>query len=364
MSQLQQIKNVPLFALILQIFFLMSCEQSDFYQNRVLSEKQLLNSQEGLANVKVINGELHFENWETYSDDLNKILAMDEKELDYWEKSIGFKSYRSWFNRSAEEFFQLKSKTQYQKWLEDYKDILFMQDNTVTPILAEGIYDRVVNRSGEFVIGNSYVKVLPDKLILIENGDRKKLSEVIGLKSSNEENGIYIMPFNSKESIIELRNSQTCGDSELSSQHTQGGDRKALLKLTLDKTLGYNSAIGYYYETVINMRAKGHKKGLFGGWNVYRTDIYVSDVTVLVHDNHGNSAWAVQNGSAYIEDVKEIELTYRVGDKTSTSSYNESNTDIIWGKGRAKTRGTGNEWTTICCNVPFGVFCPEPFDIY
>lgn len=307
--------------------------------------------------------ELHFTNPETYTQDLKSILTMDEKELDQWETSIGFKSYRSWFNQSADEFFEIKSETEYQKWLEEYSDILYVQDSIVNPILSGRIYDRVVNRSGVFVVGNSIHKVLPDKMIIIPSGDRSLLPRAMELKNSNEEIGIKVFPFlNQEKKTIELRNSQTCEKYEVSSSHEEGGDRRVYLTIDLGYLTTYIPQGGYLIETFLRLNAYGLKKGLFGGFNSYKTDIYIENVSVQAKDNFGNSILGIDNFGHTEEDSREFGQTFLLGDKIGELFYDFSVPEILWGVGRAKTRGTGSEWTRFCCNEPTGITCPSLTD--
>src|SRR5690606_13871279 len=270
-----------LLIILTALFILPGCEK----EKNIISSN--LKNDGATEKFKVVDGELHFINPETYIQDLKSIIAMNEEELDQWEASLGFKSYRSWFNQSADEFFNLKSENEYEAWLEAYDDILFVKDSMVNPILSHGIYEKIANRSGEFVVGQTFYKILPNCLISIPNGDRNLLVEAMKYKSSNLKKGIKIFPIKLDKEIIELRYAQTCGRLEITSSHEEGGDRKVYLTVNLGILITSVPYIGDIYETFARVDAHGRKKGLFGGWNKYKTKIYVENVSAQVKDNLG-----------------------------------------------------------------------------
>ena len=117
------------------LLFLSACEHTE-----LLPDDESLGQPTGIENVQVVNGELHFTNPDTYFDDVQKILDMNEIELDEWEASIGFRSLRSVINEAHDANGELTSVDQIPAWKEKYRDVVTLEDSTVTEIIIRKYY--------------------------------------------------------------------------------------------------------------------------------------------------------------------------------------------------------------------------------
>src|SRR5690606_10600474 len=172
--------------------FLFSCEPADLSPN---SESEHSND------VKVIGGTLHFQDYETIQTLLKELSNMSDVERSEWEESIGFVSFRSVFNQSAEEFFELQIQDEYDQWLIEYKDILYMKGDEVKPRISQYSYQLISNRNGEFYVGTELAKVQQDQLIRIFDGDRSKIELANSMDKSSKDLEIDIIKFPNSELI-------------------------------------------------------------------------------------------------------------------------------------------------------------------
>src|SRR5690625_6866224 len=90
----------------------------------------------------------------------------------------------SLINEANEAFGNLTSKDQIPAWQEKYKNVVSIQDSIIIPHVLGNFYQTITNLSGEYMVGEMYVKVLPDKLIMIKDGDRSRLSEAMTLEKT------------------------------------------------------------------------------------------------------------------------------------------------------------------------------------
>lgn len=115
------------------------------------------------SKVEHSKGTLNFLDSEKFSEVVEEILEMRESELDKWEASIGFKSLRTVINEAHEDFGNLKTEAELNKWHEKYKDVVELKDSTVTEHISNRLSKILSNRSGEYRVGEALVKSFSDK---------------------------------------------------------------------------------------------------------------------------------------------------------------------------------------------------------
>lgn len=326
----------------LLLFFLSACEQEELIPDDVA---QIQSS--GIENVQVVNGELHFTNPDTYREDLGKILKMNEIELNEWEKAIGFNSLRSVINEAHEEFGKLTSADQIPAWEERYGDVVEYRDNEVFDRIEWPTYQIIADRSGEYMIGDTYAKALPDKLIMIQNGDRTRLKEAMSLTQSDYDIGILIVD-NGTKFKIETRTS--CGTSQTHQGVSEHDKRRAYIILHIKEE---NS--GGYSWTQVVLHRYGKKKAF--GWHKYKTQHQTQYVNFEAYNNNGILQTLVSDySSLFLVDVKDVYTYFDFNDFTP-SNYYTITPDFEKAKGRTTTRGTDRHWATICCG--YSSNCPQ-----
>src|SRR5690625_1989554 len=188
-----------------------------------------------------------------------------DDEIEECEKSIGFKSFRRVFDQSAAEFHNLNSREGFEEWQNKYEDILYIEDNTVEPIISNFKYQFITNRRGEFVVNGIYNKILHNKIITVLDGDIAKLSDVNLYNLSDSDDGIIITPTNHVQKT-EVRSNQNpeCYSNKANTTVTRSDNkRKAFFEIWIDyKVPQYllEQNVGGLYQTEVWVRVHGHKK--------------------------------------------------------------------------------------------------------
>ena len=314
-----------LFLPALLLLFITSCEQSE-----IIQYDKTLDQPTGIKNVRVVNGELHFTNPDTYFDDVKRIFDMNEKELDEWESLIGFRSLRSIINDAHDAAGELTTADQIPAWKEKYRDVVSIEDSTVTAIIQDGYYQTIANRMGEYMIGDTYVKVLADRTLMILDGDRSRLGEALEMDQSDFDKGILVID-NGSTYEIELRTS--CGSNQTQSGVSQNGNRKAHLKMNIRE-----ESSGGLSKTIVVIDQYGEKKGLF--WRKYNTQHQLENVNYEAYDNNNVLVTRpLDYGHLVLIEVKDFRTIFSFDDLTLSNYYTIT---PKWEsvKGRATTRGT------------------------
>lgn len=324
--------------------FFSACERDELQPNDESLNLQFTD----IENVRVVNGELHFTNPETYFDDVKKILKMNEIELNEWETSIGFRSLRSVINEAHDAAGELTSIDQISDWKEKYKDVVKIQDSTVTDIIDHPFYQTIANRSGEYMIGDAYAKVFPDKIIMIKDGDRSRLAEAREMERSDSDKGILIID-NASKYKIQTRSS--CGNGHTHQGVSEKDKRRAYLVLHTKK-----ESSGGISGTQVVMHQYGMKKGVF--WRKYNTQHEAQYVNFKVYDNNNNLISLLSDYSNLILAEVKYFYTYFDFNDLTLDKYYTITPKFESAKGRSTTRGTDRRWATICCGYSLS-YCPE-----
>lgn len=325
----------------------LSCEATD------LQPIKLKHNTGILEDVDVIDGVLHFKDYSVVEDFHNSIIALSDTERDALEESIGFESYRKVFNISADEFFELKSDEELEDWKLKYEDILYIDEatQTVIPRMPSFYYEIIGNRAGEYMVGKKYVKVLHDKIIRILDGDKEKLPIAQTLEKSSEELDIDIAMF-FNESLDITRNSHECGVKKATASYTRN-DNKRRVFLKVNVLNVPTGPIWYAQSTQIIVEVYGHKKGLFGGWNKYKTKLAFDNLEAKIR-NYEGTVFTVSNIDS-TKTSKSRELLWKseyFGEGFNANFPGFQDPEIIQVKGRAISNGVlaDGKWAVLCCN--------------
>lgn len=314
--------------------------------------------------IEIIEGVPHFATAEDFTIVFEFLSDKSDDEIEEWEKSIGFKSFRRVFDQSAAEFHNLNSREGFEEWQNKYEDILYIEDNTVEPIISNFKYQFITNRRGEFVVNGIYNKILQDKIITVLDGDRAKLSDVDLYNLSDSDDGIIITPTNHVQKT-EVRSNQNpeCYSNKANTTVTRSDNkRKAFFEIWIDyKVPQYllEQNVGGLYQTEVWVRVHGHKKNFLGIWNKYKTRLAFDNIQYRAIDGFGG----VHNKTigAHQSNGKKRDLYYY--ESLGPTSFNflpDMNPQIVWVLGRGVTNGVGaNNWAVICCGDVYPNSCPS-----
>lgn len=158
---------------------------------------------------------------------------MSEEEIIEWEKYIGFQSFRSAMNSSANEFEKVVTPEEFESWKSKYSDILYMDENEVRSRIPVFSYEIIANREGKYYVGKALHKVTDNKLIIILDVDENKLQTALTMDNSSINKDIIIKNYPSK-SAINTRNDQDCNPYSSRAVLERDNHRKVYLDVTAD----------------------------------------------------------------------------------------------------------------------------------
>src|SRR5690625_5565916 len=161
---------------------------------------------------------------------------------------------RSLINEANEAFGNLTSKDQIPAWQEKYKNVVSIQDSIIIPHVLGNFYQTINNLSDKYMVGEMYVKVLPDKLIMIKDGDRSRLSEAMTLEKTPNDDNIVIKPLMNKEEFI-LRSNGNCPNSNGVNNNRKNDKRRVYLAFLI-----WENSDGYLRseEHTSELQSRGH----------------------------------------------------------------------------------------------------------
>lgn len=154
------------------ILFFGSCikEQEDLIPN---AEEEKLFSSFNDDGIKIVDNVVYFEDSEAFKTTMDLLVAKNIKELESWEREIGFSSsYRKVLSGESSDSLAYCTET----------------DSTFKYIIESPAFATIVNEDGVFVIGDTIHKITYDTEYLIPNIDFSALKNIEGkgnLKSVN-----------------------------------------------------------------------------------------------------------------------------------------------------------------------------------
>src|SRR5690625_7924185 len=108
-----------------------------------------------LITIEAIDRTIHFKDYYILNEFYENFSKMSEDEIIEWEKSIGFQSFRSAMNRSANEFDMVVTPEEFERWKNKYKDIHYMDGNEVRTRIPVFLYEIIANSEGKYYVGET-----------------------------------------------------------------------------------------------------------------------------------------------------------------------------------------------------------------
>lgn len=115
---------------------------------------------------------------------LHKINTMTDKELNGWEKSRNFTSFRTIWKKAQAEWDSLRTDTEEAAFVEKYSDILEVKDKEIRPLIRDPFYQLICNRDGIFATPGSLTRIHRDYCLNDSTGNYSKLKSQ-EVKSNN-----------------------------------------------------------------------------------------------------------------------------------------------------------------------------------
>lgn len=296
-----------------------------------------------------------FLNEETYRKDAIEIMNLPEQEFQEWEESLGFKSMRSWIMEANDALGDVKSEGQRQNWKQKYGDIVKIEKNEVVPVLHNTYWQSFANRKGEFKIGKTLGKIYPEKTVLIQDGDRSKLSNAKNMNKTDLNKGIIVDLHNDAHTkTITARSG--CIDIE-ATRENDDENRRVVYRFISEGVPLINGDV----FTLVTVEAYADRKNWVGDWVDDNAELEWMDCSWQITDNNNNDHTITdQVRTSGSSSVHGIIFTVDCFDDTPSGSYVEPNFNYYKGRATSSEIEDG-EYAVNCCGVPSGE-CPDADD--
>ncbi len=121
---------------------------------------------------------LVFSTSKEFFNTIEKIGRMTEVELDVWEESNKFISYRTHLNNAQKEWALISDQSQIPLFEDKYKDILKLVNGSLEPYISNNVFRSFVNRNGIYKTDQYLNKVINNIIYTVEHGEIKKLESL------------------------------------------------------------------------------------------------------------------------------------------------------------------------------------------
>lgn len=362
---LKQMKtNTAAILSLCAVFVIISCSKPEHASEGLfedqLSDQELAAVLSGFGdlNVTVKDGALHFTDTATFFADAQKIMEMSGEEFSEFEENIGFTSLSSELASAYRDFDEIETEAELGTWQGNYGDIVELRDSVVTPLISQGIYQRIANRSGEYYLAGTYNKVDARSLVTVLDGNKDKLANGLTQAKSDATAGIIVSALNEPQGNEAGTSDMailTCAGGTHQAAQRQVDKRKVFLNFDIVPFRGIYTVI-----TTVQVKAYGHKKNLFG-WNKYDTKFALENIQVSIFNAHGIFE-ATPNNLSTTSTSNQYDLIFSIAynDETGINEY-VTPAGYEAAKARATSRGTQPYWAVFCCS---GLPCPSDFGYF
>jgi hypothetical protein len=222
----------------------------------------------------VENGVLNFSTGEAYEKLNDELSKMSFDEAVQWEKSIGFKSYRTEYYAFLDKLDSITTKDDYSKLLNTNKDIVVEKDGVIEPIIEQTSYQRTINRNGFFIVNGILQKATKSELLIYDDFCGNSQKEMINLTSNSWTRKVELTEG------VKLK-STYCGNSENETSETVDGKWCfAEYKVKIASYAGNGSDVLRCYE--VNCISYARKHNLFGVTVNYSSIHACSDLEFVI----------------------------------------------------------------------------------
>lgn len=313
--------------------------------------------------ISIKNGALQFSSTEAFSETINKHNEMNEDEFSFWELENGFKSLKTEIDLAYKEMEIAEDSLELETIFIKNKDILTIHDDNIEPIIESSTYAKIVNRNGEYYIGNVLHKVLGNKIAISLNGDTNSVNTVLNentttskSESSFKNKNLFVFEYTKKKKYGS-KSSKVKSDA-VSNTYTKG---KRRIKLTMKAVelagwgiYRYNGAIP---ETVIisnkrqmEVKISNYKKS-WGKFRSYKTSCEMRNISYQLKGDYLRKYSKSYNHSK----ANTYTVTQKIWDRTKYWAYGDPNAVtpyvnqpvILKAFGEATNRGVGNNWVEV-----------------
>ncbi len=240
-----------------------------------------------------------FSSHEDFQQTIDHISHMSDEELNAWEKSNGFTSFRTVLNQAYAELDAIETAEQEFAFQEKYKDVISSSDDQYLPLIEIKLYQCIANREGIYETNGYLNKIMGDYIVTVKKDEYDKLNLVSVIpedKKSLERMGIRITQYASTDPNTTGRLSSTCSTYEVASYfHNESNcrhDREVYIsgKSYIALSTSYE---GDLRQPRVHIEVWGKiRSGTWCKWRSYATMLYYRNVSFTI------DAWAIENSVA------------------------------------------------------------------
>lgn len=332
-------KFIPIFVLVV-----LSCQS----ENDLITSKKLET--------------MSFKNHDDFRSVTEKLTAMSDVELDEWEKSNSFVSFRSVLNTAYKEFDLITTEEQHNQFFKKYSDVLKIDNGSLEPTIKIASQRAFVNREGLYETEGYLNKIIGDYIVsgpLLEYNRLKELkreSQVLG-----KMDGLRVYEYTTSKENTNGRTNAACGTNMFASyfrnESNCRNDREVKLYVNSFRDIVTNSSGTYYYPKVQIIVAPHKRSGTFCNWSLYAnpTELRNTSFSVRAYQRitFGSTATTSQIITysftlPYISQNNGIDWTQTIGDWTFNEPVSAFPFTSLHAEG--KSQGVGeNGWAIIDC---------------
>jgi hypothetical protein len=329
------------------------------------------------------DGVLHFDSPETFFATIGTLSKLSPAELDAWEDSRGFVSYRREFETVMRQVSGAATEDISNTLLKRNADIVGMENDRLVPRLQAFGYRALTPRSGLFYVDGTIHKVTPELVVTARDGKRETVEHALVVAEqqdvaatatmSTPAPGVRVVRYARPESAD---SSTLSGCTERVSAFFNTSSRKVDISLNTRDYYCEDCCGNYYHQIFVDGRMSGYRKKTIGkGWtqDSYNTSYYYDSLEFQVYAPwvHGfypdpSTGRPVSNYTSELL-TGSVPATESPGDWQNwgmngswTIGHQVQNTSISAPyfervKVRGKSRGTGDGgWAEICCGYDAG----------
>ncbi|PTB96288.1 hypothetical protein C9994_07955, partial [Marivirga lumbricoides] len=342
----------------------------------------------------VKEGILYFQDGQAVSSYLDKVGNLTDEQLTSMENSMEYVSLYREIDKAYEDLNKASSKSEFKKLINNLNDIFELSEGQyIVPKISDPGYQKLVNRTGVYYVNNKMYKIKDNVLASsLNNKSEYELEDAItsynssGRKNKFSQDSLMLTLVGSREDRSSLTsllvapiddgggsggsggsgggsnannypgvtncNYVNYPHSKLIRNIYTGDDRQLHFDIGASSyLLEYTGSTTEMRRPVVSFGASGWKKGLFGGWNRYKTFLEIEDIEVEVtYEGKKKTFWWVR---AYTgSDSEVIQISEKLGpDYERDSRYGTLKPVTLHkAKGRASSRGIGANWAIIDCS--------------
>lgn len=228
--------------------------------------------------------------------EFDRILAMDESELDAWEKSKNFVSYRTALKNANNELDLVDTQADLETFQNKYNHVLTLVDSVWTPTIDIPLYQIIADEYGFYKDGNSLNRVVGD-YIVTSTIDKYALLKSVKhefLSERNLDNGLKVVKFKVSTSSVVGREMAACGTfvkaSYFHNERNCRNDREVVVEATsyMVQTSDYQ---GDWRQFRVKAEVIGYQRvGTWCNWRQYVTTLYRRNTSYTI------DGWTIVNG--------------------------------------------------------------------